>query len=419
MPDLRMTTSETEIDSGSLQVNLTSSNDAMPIPGATIKIYYTGDPDRLISTLITDSSGQALADSLSTPDLSYSLTPSSQQPYSEYNLSVQADGFQPLLVSGVQLLSDNLSLQPIALTPLGTNVPGEETIVIPAHTLFGDYPPKLPEEEIKPLDETGEIVLSQVVIPEYIIVHDGAPGDSTATNYRVRYKDYIKNVACNEIYPTWPESALYANILAIMSFTLNRVYTEWYRNRGYSFTITSSTAYDHKWVYGRTIFDNIDYLVDSVFNNYLSKPGVRQPLFTAYCDGNKTTCKGLSQWGSKNLADQGYSAIEILRNYFGNDLFINTARMISGVPSSYPGYELSIGSTGEKVRQLQAQLNRIGRNYPAIPALATDGIYGPKTKNSVKVFQQIFNLPPTGITDFATWYEISEIYVAVSRISEP
>ena len=419
MHDIKATTSDIEIDSGSLQFNITSSQNSVPIQGATIKISYTGEPDKILATLITDSSGQALVSSLTTPDLSYSLNPSDQQPYAEYNASILADGFSSLLISGVQLLPGTLSIQSVSMTPSGNVQSKEEVIVIPAHTLFGDYPPKIPEEEIKPLDETGEIVLSQVVIPEYIIVHDGAPNDSTAANYKVRYKDYIKNVTCNEIYPTWPESALYANILAIMSFTLNRVYTEWYRNRGYTFTITSSTAYDHKWVYGRTIFERIDYLVDSVFNNYLSRPGVRQPLFTSYCDGTRTTCKGLSQWGSKDLADRGYTAIQILRYYFGNDIYINTARMISGVPSSYPGYELNIGSSGEKVKQLQSQLNRIGRNYPAIPFLSADGIYGPKTKAGVKAFQQIFNLPPTGITDFATWYKISEIYVAVSRVSEP
>ena len=267
--------------------------------------------------------------------------------------------------------------------------------------------------------ESGEIVLSRVVVPEYVIVHDGVPSDSTAPNYWVRYKDYIKNVASCEIYSTWPENAIYANILVIMSFTLNRVYTEWYRNQGYNFTITSSTAYDQKWVYGRNIFRNIDYLVDTIFANYLSRPGVRQPIFTSYCDGKRVTCSGLSQWGSMYLAEQGYSAIEIIRYYYGNDMYINTAEIISGVPSSWPGYDLSQGSSGEKVRQLQTQLNRIARNYPAIPTVTPDGIYGPATAQAVRTFQGIFNLPQTGVTDYPTWYEISEIYVGVSRISEP
>ena len=192
-----------------------------------------------------------------------------------------------------------------------------------------------------------------------------------------------------------------------------------YRNQGYDFTITTSTAFDQKFVYGRNIYENIDYLVDSIFANYLSRPGVRQPIFTSYCDGNRVSCRGLSQWGSKYLGEEGYSAIEILRYYYGNDMYINTAEQISGVPSSWPGYDLTIGSSGEKVRQLQQQLNRIARNYPAIPTLTADGIYGQQTANAVRAFQKIFNLPQTGVTDYATWYEISEIYVGVSRLSEP
>lgn len=192
-----------------------------------------------------------------------------------------------------------------------------------------------------------------------------------------------------------------------------------YRGQGYSFTITTSTAYDQKYSYGRNIYENIDYLVDTVFANYLARPGVRQPIFTSYCDGNRVSCNGLSQWGSKYLADEGYSAIEIIRYYFGNDMYIATADQISGVPSSYPGYELTIGSSGDKVRQLQTQLNRIARNYPAIPMLTPDGIYGPSTAESVRTFQRIFNLPQTGNTDYATWYEISDIYVGVTRIAEP
>jgi hypothetical protein len=349
-----------------------------------------------------------------------SLDPNTEvQPYAEYNITVTAEGYEPVLISGSELLPERLSLQPVIMNPLETTDEEEKIVTIPPHTLFGEYPAKIPEEEIKPIAETGEIVLSRVVIPEYIIVHDGAPSDPTATNYWVRYKDYIKNVASCEIYSTWPEAAIYANILAIMSFTLNRVFTEWYRGQGYSFTITSSTAYDQKWVYGRNIFENIDYLVDTIFANYLARPGVRQPIFTSYCDGNRVTCNGLSQWGSKYLADEGYTAIEIIRYYFGSDMYIATADMISGVPSSYPGYDLTIGSSGDKVRQLQTQLNRIARNYPAIPTLTADGIYGPATAESVKIFQGIFNLPQTGVTDYATWYEISDIYVGVTRIAEP
>lgn len=405
---------------GSIKISVVSSIGLVPVENATVTISYTGDPESPLEVLTTDSSGQTPVVSLPAPPLELSLNPEpEEQPYSEYNISVTAEGYEPVLVSGSEILADELSLQPIRMNPLAATDGTEDVVVIPAHTLFGIYPPKIPEDEIKPMDETGEIVLSRVVVPEYIIVHDGVPSDPSAPNYWVRYKDYIKNVASCEIYSTWPESTIYANILAIQSFTLNRVYTEWYRNRGYNFTITSSTAYDQKWMYGRNIFENIDYLVDTIFANYLSRPGVRQPIFTSYCDGKRVTCTGLSQWGSKYLGDQGYSAIEIIRYYYGNDMYINTATIISGVPSSWPGYDLGVGASGDKVRQMQNQLNRIARNYPAIPTITADGIYGPATAEAVRTFQRVFNLPQTGVTDYATWYEISDIYVGVTRIAEP
>lgn len=405
---------------GTLQISVVSALGMSPIPGATVIISYTGDPDSPIETLTTDESGQTPEINLKAPPRELSLTPDiTEQPYSEYNIQVTAEGFETVLVSGSEILAGAYSLQPIRMNPLDVTEEEEKVVVIPPHTLFGEYPPKIPEEEIKPMNETGEIVLSRVVIPEYVIVHDGDPEDPTARNYWVRYKDYIKNVASSEIYPTWSESAIYANILVIQSFTLNRVFTEWYRGKGYDFTITSSTAYDQKWIYGRNVFEEIDYLVDSIFTNYLSRPGVRQPIFTSYCDGNRTKCRGLSQWGSQSLAEQGYSAIDIIHYYYGNDMYINSADIISGVPSSWPGYDLTIGSSGEKVRQLQQQLNRIARNYPAIPTLIPDGIYGPDTADAVRMFQKIFHLPQTGIVDYPTWFEISDIYVGVTRISEP
>ena len=406
-------------DTGRLKISVTSSIGLIPVTDATVKISYKGMPDSIIETLNTDISGQTEEISLPSPPLEYSMEPGAEQPYSEYNIEVNAPGYEPVMVSGTEVLPDSLALQPIEMNPIEVEQEEEETIVIPDHTLYGEYPPKIPEDEIKPVDETGEIVLSRVVIPEYVVVHDGVPSDSTAPNYYVKYKDYIKNVASSEIYATWPENAIYANILAIMSVTLNRVYTEWYRNQGYNFTITSSTAYDQKWMRGRNIFENIDYLVDTIFANYLSRPGVRQPIFTSYCDGNLVTCSGLSQWGSKYLGDEGYSAIEIVRYYFGNDMYINSAQSIAGVPSSWPGYNLNIGSSGEKVRQMQQQLNRIAQNYPAIPVIAADGIYGNRTAEAVRAFQRIFNLPQSGVVDYPTWYQISNIYVGVSRIAEP
>lgn len=408
--------------SGNLTINVTSSQGLVPVKNATITISYTGAPETVVTTLTTDESGQTAAIELPAPNISYSTEPGEVQPYSEYNISVTAPGYESVYISGTEILPDVTAIQPVSMTPIELeepDAPTEEDIVIPEHTLFGEYPPKIPETEIKPVDESGEIVLSRVVIPEYIIVHDGVPQDKTAKNYYVRYTDYIKNVVSSEIYATWPESTIYANTLVIMSFTLNRVYTEWYRNQGYNFTITSSTAYDQKWVRGRNIYANVSRIVDSVFSNFLSRPGVRQPIFTSYCDGNRTTCKGLSQWGSKYLGDQGYTPIDIIRYYYGSDMYINSTSYISGVPSSWPGYDLTIGASGQKVLQMQQQLNRIAKNYPALPIIAEDGIFGRGTANAVRTFQRIFGLPANGIVDYPTWYKISEVFVGVSRISEP
>ncbi|MBR1390891.1 MAG: carboxypeptidase regulatory-like domain-containing protein [Lachnospiraceae bacterium] len=280
---------QNDVDQGQLQINVVS-RDAFPVEDATITLSYTGAPESTLEVLQTDSSGQTEIVTLSTPPLDYSMAPSEYQPYSQYTIVVTAPGFRPLNISGIALLPEELAVQPVTLLPQDYPGQTESNIVIGAHTLFGDYPPKIPESEIKPMNETGEIVLSRVVIPEYVVVHDGAPTDSTAANYYVRYRDYIKNVASSEIYATWPDSSLRANILAIMSFTLNRVYTEWYRNQGYEFTITSSTAYDHKFIYGRNIYRNISNIVDEIFTNYLSRPNVRQPILTQYCDGHTTTC---------------------------------------------------------------------------------------------------------------------------------
>ena len=415
MKNLRMQQEMT--DRGRLEIRVNARIQARPVSGARVTVSYTGDPQNVIEELITDGDGRTETLDLATPPLEYSLEPNVNQPYSEYTVKVEAEGYEPVEVTGSELLSGEQSVQQVDLEPAEGAAFADVTI--PDHTLFGEYPAKIPESEIKPTGESGEIVLSRVVIPEYVVVHDGAPTDSTARDYYVRYRDYIKNVACSEIYATWPDAAIRANIIAIMSFTLNRVYTEWYRGKGYDFTITSSTAYDQKWIYNKTIYKNISRIVDEQFANYLSRPGVTQPIFTQYCDGKRVTCPNwMTQWGSKHLADQGLSAIEILRYYYGDSIYINSAETIAGIPSSYPGYDLSIGATGDKVRQLQEQLNRIAQNYPSIPTVAADGIYGPATADAVRRFQQIFDLPVTGITDYSTWYKVSQIYVGVTKIAE-
>lgn len=407
------------VDKGRLQISVTNQTGFTPIEGARIRISYTGEPGNILEEVQTDTSGQTATLAVNAPPLEYSMEPSENQPYSQYTVQVEAEGYRPIDISGVAVLPEETALQKVVLEPLGQGENVVDNIVIPANTLFGNYPAKIAEAEIKPVTESGEIVLSRVVIPEYIVVHDGAPSDNTANNYYVRYRDYIKNVASSEIYATWPDATLRANILAIMSFTLNRVYTEWYRNKGYEYTITSSTAFDHKFVYGRNIYSNISRIVDEMFQNYLSRPNVRQPILTQYCDGERVTCSGwMTQWGSKYLGDQNYSAIEILRYFYGNDMYINVAEEVSGIPASWPGYDLELGVSGSKVRTIQEQINRIAKNYPAIPTVTVDGVYGPSTKRAIEVFQSVFGLPVSGIVDFPTWYRLSEIYVGVSRIAE-
>lgn len=254
-------------------------------------------------------------------------------------------------------------------------------------------------------------------VPQRITVHLGPPS-SNAENVTVSFSDYVKNVASSEIYPTWDESALRANILAIVSFALNRVYTEFYRSRGYDFDITSSTAFDQYFVKGRGFFDNISRIVDELFNDYLRRPGFVEPLAAKFCNGTTVTCEGLSQWGSQNLAQQGYNSTQILRSYYGNVETVLNAP-IRGISSTYPGTPLRVGSTGANVVVVQASLNRISQNYPAIPKIpAVDGIYGSRTEASVRAFQRIFGLTPDGIVGPATWYELVRLYTGVNSLSE-
>ena len=404
---------------GLLQVNVVNIQNNFPIQNARITISYKGDPQSPVEQVVTNSSGQTEQVALSAPPLELSLEPGDVPPYSEYNLRVEAEGFDPLVVSGTEILADSTAIQQVSMTPVGEVPPPEDPVVIPDHTLYGNYPPKIAEPEIKPVAESGEIVLSRVVVPQTVVVHDGVPTDRTAKDYYVPYRDYIKNVASSEIYSTWPRATITANVLAIMSFTLNRVYTEWYRNQGYDFTITSSTAFDHKWIYGRNIFESISLVVDEIFDNYLSRPGVRQPILTQYCDGRQVQCPNwMTQWGSCDLGQRGYSPIEILRYFYGDSIYVNTAEQISGIPASWPGYDLTVGSSGPKVQQMQEQLDTIATVYSAIPRVNPDGIYGERTAEAVREFQSIFGLPQTGVVNFATWYKISHIYVGITRIAE-
>ncbi len=418
---------------GSLIVQLSSDQLLGPLTPfrnvqVTIKgISPTGDATTL-AVLTTNSVGQTDAVELEAPPVDLSLEPlNTQMPYSTYRIETSSPNFVDAIVNGTQIFANTRSIQPISLEPTQRSTLSRdlfsrqltESIVIGPATLFGNYPPKIPEAAIKPIiPGSGFITLESVIVPEYIIVHAGSPNDNSAPNYTVPFVDYISNVASSEIYPTWPTETLKANIVAITSFTLNRVYTEWYRNQGKPYTITNSTAYDHAFFYGRNLFDSIVSATAEVFDIYIKRPDVTQPLLAQYCDGVKSSCPNwMTQWGSKDLGEQGYSYEQILRNFYG-DISLQAAPQVEGNPESYPGSPLSLGSTGSAVRTIQSQLNRISNNYPLIEKVAVNGVYDEATQNAVKTFQQIFHLPQDGIVGKATWYEISRIYVAVTKLAE-
>ena len=325
-PDLQVC--ETAAESrGYLQVDVVNEENNFPVTDAVVTVQEPGEGGRILEELPTDQSGQTEQLELAAPDMALSLeSQNTIRPYSVYNLKISAPGYEDAEITGTEILPGVTAIQPVRLRPVKVSASETETVRIPGHTLYETYPPKIAETEVKPVRESGEIVLSRVVVPQTVVVHDGVPTDRSAKDYYVPYRDYIKNVASSEIYATWPQSSIVANVLAIMSFTLNRVYTEWYRNQGYDFTITSSTAFDHKWIYGRDIFDTISVVVDDIFDSYLSRPDVKQPILTQYCDGKKVSCPGwMTQWGSCDLGERGYSPIEILRYFYGSDLYINTA----------------------------------------------------------------------------------------------
>lgn len=396
---------------GLLQINTFLNDVGRPAANATVKVI---DPatQRVLEEAVTDGDGKIGEIALPTPPIDYSLEPDSPRPFNQYNVSVSFPDYTTAMIENVQLFPSCTAIQNVDLKP------DFDSVTIPYPTIWGEYPSKIPESEIKKLPFANDLaVLPKPIVPSIIVVHNGVPSNSSAANYTVSFKNYIKNVASSEIYSTWPRETLKANVLAIISFTLNRVYTEWYRNKGYSFTITNSTSYDQAFTYGRNIYKEISDVVDELFTTYISKPDIMQPLFTQYCDGRSVTCPNwLSQWGSKALGDRGLTAIQILRNYYGSDIILKQAEKVDGIPLSFPGL-LSIGSRGSSVRTVQKQLNAIADNYPSIKKLAVDGIYGPKTAESVKTFQKIFDLPVDGRVNFPTWYSISGIYVAVENLS--
>ncbi|WP_312046174.1 peptidoglycan-binding protein [Anaerotignum sp.] len=397
---------------GLLRINTFLTNIARPAAGATVTVTDPYD-NTVIEEAVTNAWGEIPPIPLSAPPIEYSMAYDMPRPFNQYNVRVVLEDYEEAVINNVQIFPETTAVQEVKLTPSFSD------INIPYPVLYGDYPPKIPESEIKKLPfPSNQVVLPQPVVPSIIVVHDGRPDDSSAANYTVAFKDYIKNVASSEIYATWPVESIKANVHVILSFTLNRVYTEWYRNKGYDFTITNSTAFDQAFTFGRNIFQEVSDVVDEIFATYIAKPDIRQPLFTQYSDGKRVVREGwLSQWGSKNLGDQGLNALQILRNYYGSNVFIKEAEKVEGIPISFPGSTLVIGSTGDSVRTIQQQLNAISKNYPLIPKLIEDGYYGDTTAESVRVFQQIFNLDQTGTVNYPTWYKISDVYVAIQKLA--
>ena len=396
---------------GYLQVNTFFQGVGSPAQGATVRVFNS-DTKSIVSESQTDAQGQVKNIALITPPIEYSLQYGLPRPFNQYDVQVIYQDYQSAYISNVQLFPEQTAIQNVLL------LPSYNDIDIPYPTLWGIYPPKIPESEVKKLPlPTGQIVLPEPVVPSLITVHEGRPEDSSASNYTVGFKDYIKNVASCEIYSTWPREAIKANVFAILSFTLNRVYTEWYRGKGYGFTITNSTAFDQAFSFGRNIFDEISEVVDEIFTTYISRPDLVQPLFTQYCDGKRVKRAGwLSQWGSKELADQGLNALQILKTYYGSDIVLKQAKKVEGIPLSFTNV-LKIGSTGDAVKTIQQQLNTISNNYPLIKKVVVDGVYGASTAEAVRTFQQIFDLPETGEVNFPTWYSISNIFVAISKLA--
>lgn len=401
---------------GYLMMQARTAHDAVPLSGVQISVL--DDEQNRVYNLTTDENGETRSVSLETVDKSYSQNENfTGTPYVTYHVLAQAEGFNTLFVTDIPIFDGELAVLPLSLVPMQENQRSREqseiSVGAPAVAMTGER-----NQEGVRGSMGSPYVLRQVVIPNPITVHMGTP-DSAASNIQVSFPDYVKNVASSEIYPTWPESALRANIYAIITFALNRVYTEWYRSKGYQFDITNSTAYDQYFIYGRPIYESISRIVDQIFNEYVRRQGQNAPYFTSFCNGTTSNCAGLSQWGTVTLANRGYTPINILRYYYPDDIEIAETNAISNVVTSYPGTPIKVGSTGLDVQTIQAYLNRIRRNYPAIPVITDEaGVFGDSTRAAVTKFQSIFNLATDGIVGKATWYKISDLYTAVTRLAE-
>ena len=398
---------------GYLIIQARTAHDALPLSG--VQIWIMDPQETRTYHVTTDESGETERIALETLDKSLSLDPNySGTPYISYDVLAFAEGFNSIHVVGIPILEGETAIQPLDFIPM------QEKQRTPTVTEISIGRPavSMTEDRDQVGSDADSRVLRQVVIPNPITVHLGSPSAS-ASNVQVSFPDYIKNVASSEIYPTWPDASLRANIYAIITFALNRIYTEWYRSRGYNFDITNNTAYDQYFIYGRNTYESISRIVDEIFNEYVRRPGQTVPFFTSFCNGTTATCAGMSQWGTVTLANQGLTPLQILRSYYPRDVEIAETNIITGIVSSYPGTALRTGSTGLDVQTIQTYLGRIRRNYPAIPVITDQaGIFGDSTRAAVAKFQSIFNLSPDGVVGKATWNKLSYLYASVTRLAE-
>ncbi|MDR1094028.1 MAG: peptidoglycan-binding protein, partial [Clostridiales bacterium] len=439
---------------GYLKVNATAGGESLPVAGA--KITVTDKDGNVLYEDTANANGESTIFELDAPDAALTLKPdTAAAAFAAYGVLVTHSGFADKLYRGVEIVAGQTAILNVALNPLArgaANAPEEITIPPPSTAqptgrqdqAGADRPTGRQDRERtdetagrqdrdrtdgatgrqaperadgSPQSGRGARVLPDVIVPETITVHLGRPA-ADAQNVRVRFSDYIKNVVSSEIFPTWPENSIIANIHAAATFALNRVYTEWYRAKGYPFDITNSTAFDQCYIHGRDIFQNIGWLTDEYFDIYAKRQGYKNPFFTQYCNGTTAACRGLSQWGTVSLAQNGYSPLGILRYYYGNDITLDRAP-VGGVAESYPGTALRQGASGADILRTQRYLNRIRQNYPGIPAIANpDGYFGRDTANAVKTFQRIFGLAQDGVVGKATWYKISQIYTGVTGLAE-
>ena len=399
-------------NTGTLRIQTFAARQSAPMEGVTVTVQGDG----FTLHRITDVTGSAADIPIEAPACTLSLDEDNTiRPYAVVSLTAAKSGYRTVRIEGIQIFAGQITLAQPAMIPVteeGKDIP-DAPIVIPPHPLFAGSG----GSGAQPVENCVPRVLDKVIIPKNITVHLGKPAAS-ARNVTVSFRDYIANVASSEVYPTWPEQALRANIHCQISLALNRIYTEWYPSKGYTFNITNSTSYDQYYVHGRTVFDVMVKITDDIFNTYLRKRGTVNPYYSEYCDGKSVTCPGLKQWGTVTLANQGRTALQILRYYYGSDIEIVRTSNIQSIPQSYPGSPIRQGDSGTAVFTLQRQLNRITKDYPFLGKLTVDGVFGSRMAATVRAFQKQFNLTADGVVGRQTWYKISYIYVSVKDLAE-